>query len=164
MIAIGFSVRPRNILSRMIRWVTKSTCSHTWLLIRENQLFGNEFVLEATEVGVRLIPYSIFKARGNKVVSLIDIDHDIQRGLREMSKAMGARYDFTGLFGMLVVYLGRVFRKRWKNPVRGSDAMFCSEFVLRVMQAANYGPVSGMDPDSVSPDDLMQVLSGNPKK
>lgn len=157
MISVGFSMRPRNILSRFIRWVTKSSCSHVWLLV-DSETFGTSCVLEATEVGIRLIPLSNYIAKGNYVVELVEVSHDLSPGLKEMSKMLGEKYDFTGLFGMAWVYLGRLFKKRWKNPTNSSEAMFCSEFVAHVLRASSHPDFIDADPASLSPQDLLRLL------
>jgi hypothetical protein len=161
MIQVGFSTQTHNILSRMIRAVTKSRASHAWLLV-DDSLFGCPLVLEATEVGIRLIPFKTFQVKNTVVhLSPAHVEASMEVGLRAMSVALGNAYDFTGLFGMFFVYLGRLFRKKWRNPIRSSKAMFCSEFVCRVLQSARWPGAEALDPDSTSPEDLLVFIEGD---
>jgi len=156
MISFVFSTNPKNILSRIIRRFTKSKCSHVALLTDE--FLGIQCVMEATLVGVALTPLQTFLARGNVIVDVVEPEVDLREGLRATAQLLAAAYDFSGLLGMLFVYLGRALHKRWRNPWRTSTSMFCSELVTRAMQAASYPGADQLDPHSTSPEDLLEWL------
>jgi len=157
MIRIGFSTHQNNVMSRLIRWFTGSKVSHTWLLI-EDAFFGVEMVMEATETGFRLIPYTNFKAEGNDIVAVLDPAHPLDAGVRQAALWLGERYDFTGLFGSAFVLLGRWLKRKWRNPFDAPQSMFCSEAVTRVLQAAAYPGAQNLDPAATTPQDLLDFL------
>ena len=103
-IKIGFSTS-NALVSRLIRWVTRSRVSHTFLLI-EDSFFGQDMVMEAASSGFRLIPYSVFQT-GNTDVTLITPVVPIDEGVKKAVIWLGEKYNYTGDFGMLFVLLGR---------------------------------------------------------
>ena len=59
MTKIGFSTARHNPISWIIRTMTGSRASHAWFQLNV-QPFEQEMVFEASEWGVRLVPYSRF--------------------------------------------------------------------------------------------------------
>ena len=159
MVRVGFSTRTKNIFSRLIRWLTGSKTSHTWLLF-EDSFFCLPMVMEATETGFRLIPYDNFKAEGNDIVAVIEPPYPLDEGVQQAARWLGERYDFTGLLGSVIVLLGRWFKRKWKNPLAASKAMFCSEAVVWVMRAAKYPGSEAFDPEATTPQDLLDFFVG----
>jgi hypothetical protein len=157
MVRVGFSTRTKNIFSRAIRWLTGSKTSHTWLLF-DDTFFGLPMVMEATEVGFRLLPYDNFKAEGNDIIALIEPPYALDEGVQQAARWLGERYDFTGILGSVFVLLGRWLKKKWRNPLAGSKSMFCSEAVVRVMQAAKYPGSDAFDPEATTPQDLLDFF------
>lgn len=158
MIRIGFSTTNAP-LSRLIRWLTKSAVSHTWLVYYDED-FGQDMVLEATLTGVRLVPYDVFKRHNKLVTEVRPVTVPLQAGLAEVGRWLGAHYDFGGLLGMAVVLLGRSLKRRWRNPLRSSRAMFCSELVAVALKASKYPGTDSWVPSQVDPDTLYKhVLS-----
>jgi hypothetical protein len=158
MVRVGFSTRTRNLMSRAIRWLTGSKASHAWLLV-EDTFFGIDMVMEATEVGFRLIPFDNFKAEGNDIVALLEAPYPLDEGVHAAARWIGERYDFAGLLGSAFVLLGRWLRKKWRNPMASSRSMFCSEAVVRVMQAAGYPGSESFDPEATTPQDLLDFFA-----
>jgi hypothetical protein len=157
MIRIGFSTVTSNLVSRIIRWFSRSKASHAWLLVSD-ETFGLELVMEASEMGFRLVPFESFKKK-NTIVALFDPVVPLESGVKEAATWLGESYDFLGLFGALFVILGRWLKRKWKNPFHSSKSMFCSEAVVRVLQSVAYPGTEGMNPDSVTPQDLLDLLS-----
>lgn len=157
MVKVGFSTHGNNIVSRLIRWLTKSKASHAWLLV-EDPFFGLEMVMEATETGFRLIPLANFKAEGNNIVALLEPSSPLDEGVKQAGKWLGEHYDFAGLFGASVVILGRWLRRKWRNPFGSPKSMFCSEAVVRVMQASKFPGAEGLDPEATTPQDLLDFF------
>lgn len=156
MVRIGFSTHHHNPLSWLIRTITGSDVSHAWLLL-DDSVYGLQLVMEATEGGFRLIPFETFR-RSNEVVYLFNPAQSLEAGARQYVNKVGSGYDYAGLFGTIFVLIGRWFHKRIRNPFRSTTVMFCSEAVVDVMQASGYPGTSGMDPDSVTPEDLLKFL------
>jgi hypothetical protein len=157
---IGFS-KPRrwNLLSWGIRAVTGSRTSHAWVELHD-PLFNLKMVLEAHVSGLRLVPRSLFAAT-NHVVAYARPEVDLAQGVAAQGRWLGAAYDGKGLLGMSWVILGRWLGKKWKNPVHGSRSLFCSEAVVRMLQAAGYEPARALCPDDTSPEDLLEFLQAH---
>jgi hypothetical protein len=152
---VGFSTRRHwNPLSWAIRSITKSRCSHCFVAF-EDPVLG-QLVLEATEWGTRVVSYPWFMTK-NKVVAWFDPGVDLTPGIERASALLGTWYNFLGLFGMVAVMVGRVFKKRWKNPLMAQPAadMFCSELVCNVLQWSGMASAAGLEPDEVSPEDML---------
>ena len=162
-IAIGFST-PRSkglgtLFSWVIRKLTRSSISHVSIIFRDATL--NELmVLEANMLGFRAIPYRAF-ARKNYVHYLIWPHHALGEGLQAAVAWIGTHYDYAGLIGMSVVLLGRALRRRWRNPFRSGRTQFCSEAVVRVLQASKYPGSETLSPDDCDPQQLLEFLSAS---
>ncbi len=156
MARIGFSTQRGNPVSATIRFFTGSKTSHAWLLVVD-PLFDMELVMEAHELGFRLVPFKTFR-KNNRIVALIDPGHPLEPGIREAAKWLGSIYDFAGLFGMLFVMLGRVLKRKWKNPFRSARSMFCSEAVVRVLRASGYPGAERLSPENTTPQDLLDFF------
>ena len=155
-VKVGFSSGNR-MLSYLIKWATKSKTSHTFLYLSDSFL-GTDMVLQATIGGFNLVTYQKF-AKSHNIIKLIDLQYPIDEGLKQASLWLGERYDYTGLFGSAFVLIGRWFKRKWTNPWNDSNAMFCSEAIVRVLQASNYLGSEKLDPSSVTPQDLLVFLS-----
>ena len=114
-------------------------------------------VMEAHELGFRLLPYESFK-RENNVVAVFTPREDTTVALRWCAKKLGDAYDFGGLVGMAWVLLGRMFKKRWRNPLENSHAMFCSEMAVTMLQRAGTPWAKSLVASRVSPQDLMDLF------
>jgi hypothetical protein len=145
------------VLSYIIKWATRSKVSHTFLYISDSFL-GIDMVLQATMGGFNLVTYKKF-AKSHTIVKLVDLHHPVDEGLKQASLWLGERYDYTGLFGSAFVLMGRWLKRKWSNPWDNSDAMFCSEAIVRVLQASNYPGSEKLDPSAVTPQDLLVFLS-----
>lgn len=157
MTLIGFST-PNwfNPISWLVRKITKSRASHTWFLYYDED-FQMFMVMEAHELGFRLLPYDRFM-RENVIVSLWSTSEDLKDGLRWASRWLGSTYDFGGLFGMAKVLIGRILKRKWKNPTQSSNAMFCSEMAVTVLKRSQVKWVQELEPSEVSPQDLLDLF------
>lgn len=157
MTRIGFSTPKRfNPFSWAIRRITGSEASHAWFTYHDRD-WDLPMVLDAHETGFRLITLDAFRAR-NKIVAIVATKQDLDPGLRQAALWLGSRYDFAGLIGMVVVLVGRWFKRRWRNPFRSSRSVFCSESVVRVLREVKYPGAENLDPESTTPQDLMEFL------
>lgn len=152
-VKIGFSTSRvlGGLLSRLICWISRSPASHVWLLT-------DEMVLEAYETGVRRISLAEFQKK-NRIVAIWDPATDLTPGAVIAEKLTRQPYDYLGLFGMLLVELGRRLKARIHNPFRSSKAQFCSELVCRAMLYANYPGTTNWDPNDCDPKQIWDLLS-----
>ncbi len=157
---VGFSTPKRfNPLSWFIRKVTGSKVSHAFFVYHD-QDFDIEMVMEAHELGFRLTPFDHFKTK-NQLVGLFVPVTPIDVGLKYVAtRYLGTTYDYGGLLGESVVMLGRWLKRKWKNPLRGSKNVFCSEAVCIAMQKSPGYEEFKEDSDSVDPQTLMQYFDG----
>jgi hypothetical protein len=154
-VRVGFS-RPRafNPLSWLIMRAQRSEVSHTFLVYFDEE-WGADFVLEAHELGFRLLPFARFQ-RENVVVGLFRTKVDLEPGLKWAANWLGTTYDFGGLLGMAWVMLGRMLRKRFRNPLQNSHSMFCSEMNVRVLQFCAEPGSERIASSGTSPLDLLR--------
>jgi hypothetical protein len=155
---IGFST-PNwfNPVSWVIRKITKSKCSHAWFLYHD-QDWDADMVMEAHELGFRLIPYEHFKMN-NIVVGVFTPQHSIDEGMKRVAlEYLGTHYNYLGLFGMTVVKLGQWLKRKWNNPYRTSGSVFCSEAVCLAMQWSKGYEYFAEDSESMDPETLMELM------
>jgi hypothetical protein len=138
MVFIGFSTPRRwNPLSALIRAMTRSRTSHTWLLV-EDPAFQLRLVLEAHSTGFRLVSFTRF-VKDNKVVALVEPSHPVDPGLPAAGEWLGDSFDLLGLFGIFLTLVARWFRP-----------------------AAGYPGSASLDDEGTSPADLLAVLDADP--
>lgn len=114
-------------------------------------------VMEATEVGFRYIPLASFE-KNNDIIEVVTPRFPLDVGVHAANYWLGESYDFVGLVASFFVILGRWLKRKVKNPVQNPRAMFCSEAVTRVLQLSGYPGTSDLDPASVTPQDLLDLL------
>lgn len=155
---IGFSTPKRfNPVSWLVRKVTGSQASHAFFIYHD-QDFDMDVVMEAHELGFRLIPFEQFKKK-NKLIGVYVPRAPIDVGLRYVAQRyLGTMYDYGGLLGQITVQLGRWLKRKWKNPFRGSKNVFCSEAVCVALQQSPGFETFTEDPDSVDPQTLMEYF------
>lgn len=158
-IHVGFSTPTKfNPVSWLVRKFTSSTVSHAWFLYY-SELHQTDMVVEAHELGFRTLSFEHFK-KENVIVAVHTPKFPLILGFRRVTKAyLGTGYDWGGLIGMAVVKIGRMLKRRWKNPFRGKNHVFCSEAVYRSMKWSPGYEKLRQDPDSVDPEDLMRHLA-----
>lgn len=162
-VSIGFSTPKKfNPISWLVRKLTGSRASHAWFLYFDAD-FDMWMVMEAHELGFRLIPYKRFTDK-NTVVGVYHTKSALGDGLKWAAKWLGTAYDFTGLIGMSIVLLGRIFKKRWSNPLQNSLAMFCSEMAVTVLQSSGVAWAKQVDSHGTSPQDLLDLFEAEVKR
>lgn len=153
MTKVGFSTT-QSWVSRVIRWATHATTSHAFLVV---DWFGEPCVVQADWTGFSVKTFKRFQEEAI-VVALVTPQTPIDAGLPAAFDWLGERYDYAGLFGMAVVEFGRLLRRHWRNPWQSPRALFCSESVVKVLQAAKYPGAEHLDAASTSPEDLLEFL------
>lgn len=156
---IGFSTPKRfNPVSWLVRKVTGSPCSHAFFIYFDKE-WQADFVMEAHEMGFRIVPLAHFEKKNEIVASFIP-RWEIDTGMRWVAlEYLGRPYDFGGLFGMAVVLFGRWLKRKWKNPLESAKAMFCSEAVVVAMQKSAYPKTEVLDAHSTAPRALLEFFT-----
>ena len=156
-IKVGFSTG-QSVVSRTIRWFTKSRVSHCFLVV-EDSFLGCDVVMEATAGGFQVRRLDVFSS-GCTIVRVITPSAPLLFGVQEATRWIGERYDYVGLLGALVMIVAGWFKRKIKNPLHDSNSMFCSEAIVRTLQAANYPGASALDPASTTPEALLEFMEG----
>jgi hypothetical protein len=164
MVFVGFSTPRRwNPLSWLIRVGTHSPASHAWLLV-DDPLFKLRLVLEAHTTGFRLVTLARF-ARDNEVVAIVEPAHPLEPGMPQAGRWLGDRFDAIGLVGMAWVVARRFFHlSPGRNPFRSTQALFCSESVVRTLQAARYPGAEALEAEEEAPADVLAFLRDSGSK
>lgn len=150
---IGFSTSDK-LLSRVIRYFTKSEVSHTFIFAQK-AFFGQDMILQATMGGFHAMSYKAFTAqKGVRIIEMVELPISIDGGLEIAADWLSYHYDYGGLFGSIFILLGRWFKRKWRNPLDSSKSMYCSEATVRVLQAAGFPGADALDPPAVNPQDL----------
>lgn len=159
-IGIFFSTS-QHLVSKAIRLVTRSRVSHAGIIYYDESL-AIPVVMHATGVGFHILPLKKF-LKDNLIIASYTSRHEgrLAMGLHQVARRLGDHYDFEGVLGFLLVYIGRWLHKKWRNPFRDSGRMFCSEMVVVMLQDAAF--FSDLDPETTSPEDLMQRLNSSPE-
>lgn len=152
----GLMAWPASFVSWCIRKMTKSRVSHCSVAFFDETL-DRIMVLEATKDGFRVVTDDAFEEK-NHVLYSVQPYHSLKDGLRAAVRWLGTHYDYAGLLGMSVVLLGRALKRRWRNPFRSSRQQFCSEAVVRVLQASKYPRSETLSPDDCDPQKLLSFL------
>jgi hypothetical protein len=155
-IKIGFSTSQLWI-SRLIRWVTKATVSHTFIIVEDGD-FGYPMVLQEAWQGFSQQTLDNFKASGNVVLDVIDPKVPLNIGLVAVAPLLGSQYGYLQLIGAGCVRLAKVFRKKIRNPFRNTRSLFCSEMNVKILQKSGYQGADALDPSNTSPEDLLEFL------
>jgi hypothetical protein len=112
-------------------------------------------VMEATQGGIKITPFSQHEGSTIKVFTP---KYPLDAGLAKAVDWLGEGYDYMGLFGMAWVEFGRWLGRKWRNPLRSSKTMFCSEFVVRVMQEVKYVGAMSWDSQSTDPEVVFEFF------
>jgi hypothetical protein len=120
------------------------------------ELNGVPVVLHASVGGVQVTPRSSFLYSHTLVseYAFQNVEVDVPGAI----VALGERYDYVGLFGYVVVAVGRWFGKKLKNPFASPHATVCSEFVFALDRDKSRLPEwSSLVPSSTEPQDLVEI-------
>lgn len=160
-LVVGFST-PKfpNPVSWLVRLITRSKASHAWVAYHDPTL-GIDVVVEAHELGFRMLKYDNFVAKNN-VVAIFRLKYSPQSFMPYMSRWLGTVYDFLGLIGIGVSILGKYLGwKHLKNPFDSPDAVFCSESIVRALKAMDPVKYGDLDENNTTPQGLMDFLEAS---
>lgn len=155
---IGFSTSG-SWISNVIEFFTGGDCSHAFLLVEGDPVYG-DMVLEAIGTGWSMRTKENFLSGTTRIVRLVDPPVPLGLAFRTSLGWLGERYAYVGVVGMIWVAVGRWLKRKWRNPLRSSRSMFCSEAIVYLLQSAGWPPAKGLDPESVDPYALEQLLLG----
>ena len=155
MTKIGFSTT-NMFLSKLIRKITGSKASHTFLIYQDETL-AQTMVMEAAFEGFRVIPYKEF-CKKNIIIQVIEPKVSLELGVKVLANSLGDYYDFKGLIGAGLVKIWKRFKRKIHNPWIAGNSMFCSESVVRALQISGYPGTEDMVASDVSPQDLLDFL------
>lgn len=155
---VGFSTPSYfNPVSWLVRHFTGSKASHTWFLYWDTD-FELNMVMEAHELGFRLLPYEHFK-RHNTVVALFEPRRPLDVGLKLIARQyLSTHYDFKGLFGMAWVRLGSWLRRKWRNPFHDPKHVFCSEALALAMKLSGGYEDFTLEPEDADPETMLRYF------
>lgn len=139
--------------SKIIRFFTRSKTSHVMIGL---QLFGVEMLLHCTGGGVQFTPRRKWM-RDNYMVGEFTCTVDLTYGLSHAVRHLGEKYDYLSLIGFLPILFFRWLKIKVKNPLASPKAMVCSEFVLHVDPEGKVPEWSGMDPETTTAQDLLEL-------
>ena len=142
----------KRLISKLIRWATKSKFNHTALYI---EIWGQPYIIDAQDNGVNIKPFDQWeKEYGYKyIVTRPPYDQDEKRvAVKAMSKVGLTAYDFEGL---LIKQPIELLTGRWrkKKNDREQEKMYCSEFVAWVYYIS--------DSYKTSPADFLEYCKKN---
>ena len=157
-----FFSRQRALLSRLIRWITRSKVSHTGVVYYDETL-GHPMVMHAIASGFQVSPLVHFR-RDSEIVATYEAKDQpaLLKAIQGISLELGDGYDYRGVAGFLwVIMLKRWLHVKRNNPVRDSNRMFCSEAVACILQKMQDSGWQG-DPETTSPEDLLEWVGRSP--
>ena len=154
-IIVGFSTST-SVISRIIRWFTRSKASHSWVAFDCGEL-GLRLIMHASVGGYKLNQWTKWR-KDNQIVAMYICQEDLSDGLRKMAEQLDKPYDY---WSVIMLAPKRWFGKLYKNPVQDGDKrLHCSEALARLLQA--HGFAKDLDPESTTPENLLEFCAGNP--
>src|SRR5512138_3338533 len=130
----------------------KSKVSHVAFIVDDPAMSKNGMVYEAGWRGFVAVPWDKWRGRYEYVI-IPALAEPLDEAFPLIVGWLGNSYDYSGLFGMVWVRVGRWFHRRFRNPFRSRNSLFCSEAAVRAMQAVNYPEAKSMDPETITPED-----------
>lgn len=154
---VGFSSH-YSIFSKLIRVITASKISHTYIRIL-NFYGAEDMVFQASGLTVNYTNYQYFQ-RKSKVIEEYEMqvsDKQYDTAMTLMSKSAGKPYSMPEILGILYVLFMREWMKKCvKNPYRNGDKSYiCSELAAECLGLWNT--------EAMTPEDLRRYCNKNGK-
>ena len=165
-VTVGFSTTNK-IGSRIIRWVTQAPCSHAWVSFMDDTL-GMRLVMQAEWWGYEVRPWPRWVRENRLVAEFEPVGSEFREDLSEsvvgMAQSLGSRYDFesafwVGLKRWFLAWSGSGYTLR---PSRTPKQLMCAESVVRILASTGAGLCRGVDPESMSPGELLELVQTYP--
>lgn len=158
-----------NLLGRIIRFLTDSSVNHAFIMY-ESRLWGGWWAAQIDERGVRKLPAKVVLPTYEKVflyryvvAGPLQGASALSAGLQACRYMVGWKYDWLGIVGFIFkLMIWRLLGRRVFNPLHGRNREFCSEFVANVLKKAQVPNFSKVDPASISPGDVLELIKADP--
>lgn len=160
-ITIGFSTTNK-LVSRAIRLITRAPCSHAWISFADATL-GFRMVMQAEWWGYEIRPWARWAAENKLVAEFEPRGPALLPALRKLARDLGSKYDFiSAMWAGIAAWFSRWRKARLSiRPSRTPHQLMCSEAVVRFLINAGFDFPPGVDPELVSPGDLMRHVSSS---
>lgn len=161
-ITIGFSTQ-NDICSRVIRWCTRSPCSHSFIAF-DDTVLRMRLVMQAKAWGFELRPQRRWLLSNVVVAEFKPIGNSLDEALISIAQSLGLKFDYmSGTLLLLRSLLGRWSQSGFSLRVKNSPGkLICSEAVIRFLKIADYRTVRDLDPELTGPGDLLREVMRNP--
>jgi hypothetical protein len=117
-----------------------------------------DVIVEADLKGIREVPYNRVVRKWRDVVELSPPNYvNLEYGMEKIGPTLGSEYDLRSLFGRALVYIGRWFSFKIRNPLRNSRQDTCVDNVYRLLTAVD-DRFHDIDIESESPQTLYDRL------
>ncbi len=157
-ITIGFSTT-RLLSSRIIRWATRSSCSHTFIAF-DDKFLGMRMVMQAESWGFELRPWDRWIRHNTLVAEFRPVGPSLNDALRKLSRNLGTKFDYRSAFIIGLKSLVQSWsRNRFTLNLNQSPwKLTCSEAVVRFLKHGGYASVKKSDPETTSPGLLLKAV------
>jgi hypothetical protein len=157
-ITIGFSTT-RLLSSRIVRWATRSSCSHAFIAFDDRAL-NMRMVMQAESWGYELRPWDRWIRHNTLVAEFRPIGHPLDDALREISRRLGTKFDYRSAF---IIGLKSLFQSWYRNRYtlnlnQSPWKLTCSEAVVRFLRHGKYAMVKNRNPETTSPGSLLKMV------
>ncbi len=160
-ITIGFSTT-RLLSSRVIRWATRSSCSHAFIAFDDRSL-NMRMVMQAESWGFELRPWDRWIRHNTLVAEFRPTGPPLESALQVIARRLGTKFDYRSAFTIGLKSLVQSWsRNRFTLNLNHSPwKLTCSEAVVRFLKHGGYAAVKKSDPETTSPGELLKaVLAG----
>ena len=157
-ITIGFSTQ-NNLPSRLICWITRSPCSHSFIAFNDSAL-RMRIVMQAKAWGFELRPLKRWLRKNILVAEFKPKTQPLESALLSIAELLGTKFDFkSGVYVLIRSLLLRWTRSRFTLRAGSRPSrLICSEAVIRLLGKADYQTVRGLDPETTSPGELLRAV------
>ncbi|OHD65718.1 MAG: hypothetical protein A2176_13875 [Spirochaetes bacterium RBG_13_51_14] len=163
-ISIGFSTT-RLFISRIIRWATRSSCSHAFIAFDDAAL-KMRMVMQAEAWGYELRPWKRWIRHNTLVAEFRPVGPRLDEALRETATRLGTKFDYWSAFIIGIKSLFQSWsRNRYSLNLNQSPwKLTCSEAVVRFLMHGGYTAVKRLDPETTSPGSLLRAVLASKKE
>jgi len=150
-ITIGFSTTNK-LISRFIRWITRSPVSHAWIAFDDHCL-QTRLVMQAESWGYEVRPWKRWKRENTLVAEFEPTGPPLEENLVWIAQFLGAKYDYrSAIWSGLWRWFGRWVRGKFHTPGK----LMCAEATIRfLLHRELYSSLAHFDPEVTNPKRLM---------
>jgi hypothetical protein len=160
-ITIGFSTT-RLFISGLIRWATRSSCSHAFIAFYDRDL-NMRMVMQAQSWGFELRPWNRWKRENILVAEFRPASNHLDQSLCNIAHRLGTKFNYRSavLIGIRSLFSSWYKNRFTLNINQSPWKLTCSEAVIRFLHTARYKTVRGLDPETTSPGRLLREILQN---